>query len=320
VPENANGGATLCWRTIETGIRMGGVWQWALHTFYRSPAFTDDVLIDWYKSVWEHGWRLRNFHRTGNWLIMEMNGLAQVAILYPQLKDGPDWKEYAFNKLEAELDAQIYADGFQVELSSGYHQVDIQNYQWLIDVCNAFDVPTPAKFRSVMERMHAANVLMMMPDGRLPDVNDGDWEVVSELMESAAKDYPKRSDFLWAFSKGRQGKPPAEASHAFPYAGYYIMRNGWKPDSLWALFDGGHFGYGHQHEDKLNVLLHAYGRLLLGAGGNYAYDDTHRRCRPAEPDDCARHANRPGRCRGGGARAAGMAGMANDQASPARRV
>ena len=44
VPENADGGATLCWRTIEAGIRMGGDWQWALHSFYRSPHFTDDVL------------------------------------------------------------------------------------------------------------------------------------------------------------------------------------------------------------------------------------------------------------------------------------
>ena len=97
VPENADGGATLCWRTIEAGIRMGGVWQWALHSFYRSPHFTDDVLVDWYKSVWEHGWRLRNFHRTGNWLIMEMNGLAQIGILYPQFSDAPAWKAYAFD-------------------------------------------------------------------------------------------------------------------------------------------------------------------------------------------------------------------------------
>jgi hypothetical protein len=33
VPEDAPGGATLCWRTIETGIRMAGAWQWALHSF-----------------------------------------------------------------------------------------------------------------------------------------------------------------------------------------------------------------------------------------------------------------------------------------------
>ena len=41
-----------------------------------------------------------------------------------------------------------------------------------------------------------------------------------------------------------------------------------------AYFDGGPFGFAHQHEDKLNLLLHAYGRTLLTEGGNYAYDDS----------------------------------------------
>ena len=272
VPENADGGATLCWRTLEAGIRMGGPWQWALHSFYRSPHFSDDVLVDWYKSVWEHGWRLRNFHRTGNWLIMEMNGLAQIGILYPQFLDAPAWKKYAFDRMVEELTAQVYPDGWQVELSTGYHQVDINNYQWLIDVCTAYDEPIPPAFRAGMERMHAVNVLLMMPDGRLPDVNDGGWHEVARLMKNAAADYLERTDFLWARTKGSQGRPPAVTSHAFPYAGYYVMRTGWKADAVWALLDAGHFGYGHQHEDKLNLLLHAYGRLLLTEGGNYAYD------------------------------------------------
>lgn len=277
VPEDAPGGATLCWRTIEAGIRMGGVWQWALHTFYRSPHLNEDVLVDWYKSVWEHGWRLRHRHRTGNWLIMEMNGLAQVGILYPQFRDAPAWKAYAFDRLVQELDAQVYPDGFQIELSTGYHQVDVRNYQWLMEVCRAYDEPVPDAFHAGLERMHAVNVRLMMPDGRLPDLNDGGWQQVAPLMEGAVAAYPGRADFRWAYTEGREGHPPAQASLAFPYAGYYVMRTGWEPDAIWALVDGGPFGYGHQHEDKLNVLLHAYGRLLLTEGGNYAYDDSEMR-------------------------------------------
>ncbi len=272
VPENASGGETRCWRTIEAGIRMGGAWQWALHSFYRSPHFTDDLLIDWYKSVWEHGWRLRGFHRTGNWLIMEMNGLAQIALLYPQFRDAPAWREYAFDRLIRELGAQLYPDGFQYELSTGYHQVVINNYQWLADVYAAYDQPVPDAFRAGLEPAHAVNVRLMMPDGRLPDLNDGGWHQVARLLARAADGYPERDDFRWAATRGREGRPPAERSLAFPYAGYYVMRTGWEPDAVWALFDGGPFGYGHQHEDKLNLLVHAYGRLLLTEGGNYAYD------------------------------------------------
>ncbi len=74
VPEDEPGPATRCWRTIETGIRMGQTWPRALHYFINSPHFTDDVLVDWYKSLWEHGWRLRNFHWRYNWLIENGHG------------------------------------------------------------------------------------------------------------------------------------------------------------------------------------------------------------------------------------------------------
>jgi hypothetical protein len=277
VPQDAPGGATLCWRTIEAGIRMAGSWQWALHTFCRSPHFTDDVLVDWYKSVWEHGWRLRHFHRTGNWLIMEMNGLAQVGLLYPQFVDALAWKEYALDRLAEELDVQVYPDGFQIELSTGYHQVDIVNYQWLMDVCRAYDEPVPDAFAVGLERMHKVNVQLMMPDGRLPDLNDGGWREVAPLMERAVVHYPERADFRWAYTRGQEGAPPEETSLTLPYAGYSVMRTSWQADAVWALFDGGPFGYGHQHEDKLNLLLHAYGRLLLTEGGNYAYDSSEMR-------------------------------------------
>ncbi|MFN8515570.1 MAG: alginate lyase family protein [Chloroflexia bacterium] len=277
VPQDAPGNATLCWRTIEAGIRMGGTWHSALHACYRSPAFTDDLIVDWFKSVWEHAWRLHNFHWTHNWLIMEMNGLAQIAILYPQFREAVAWREYAFARLVEELARQFHPDGVQFELSTNYHQVVIRNYETLRDVCAAYEVATPPEFDRTLELAHAANVLMMAPDGRLPDLNDGfRWEVAS-LLQRAVVRYPDRADFRWAATRGEEGAPPAATSLAFPYAGYYVMRTGWEPDAVWALFDGGPLGFAHQHEDKLNLILHAYGRDLLTEGGNYAYDDSEMR-------------------------------------------
>jgi hypothetical protein len=52
------------------------------------------------------------------------------------------------------------------------------------------------------------------------------------------------------------------------------MRTGWERDDLWCFMDAGDFGRGHQHEDKLNILLSAYGKNLLPDAGNYAYDDS----------------------------------------------
>jgi hypothetical protein len=41
--------------------------------------------------------------------------------------------------------------------------------------------------------------------------------------------------------------------------------------------DAGDFGRGHQHEDKLNILLHAFGKDLLPDAGIFAYDGSEMR-------------------------------------------
>jgi hypothetical protein len=51
-----------------------------------------------------------------------------------------------------------------------------------------------------------------------------------------------------------------------------VQRSGWDRDARWLWFDGGPFGYGHQHEDKLQIILEAYGKRLLVDPGNYTYE------------------------------------------------
>jgi len=276
-PLDAVSHETRAWRTIECGIRMGGSWPWALHSFIRSPHLTDDVLVDWFKTVWEHGWRLRHVHHTHNWLIMEQNGLAQIGILYPQFAAAGEWLRFAFEVLVREVETQVYPGGMQYELSTGYHQVNIHNYEWLWDVARAYDVPVPDAFRAVLERMHEANIKLMMPDGRLPDVNDGGWVDVPALLRQSQRHYPERRDFRWAASRGAEGRAPAYTSVAMPNAGLFALRSGWEDDAVYGFFDGGPFGHAHQHEDKLSLLVHAHGRLLLTEAGNYAYDTSQMR-------------------------------------------
>ncbi|WP_409346049.1 alginate lyase family protein [Paenibacillus sp. MBLB4367] len=276
VPESGPG---YGWRTIECGLRMGNAWPYALHACYRSPHFTDDVLIDWYKSLWEHAVRLRHHHRQGNWLLMEMNGLSHIGILCPEFREAKSWINYAQEMLIIELNRQLYPDGFQYELSTNYHEVVLQNYFQVIQLYQAYGIPIAPELVNALENACSVHVKLMMPDGRLPDLNDGRWLKVSASasMPEAARRYPHRHDFLWALTEGQEGKPPIETSMPFPYSGYYVMRNGWDREAVWAIFDAGPFGHGHQHEDKLNLLIHAYGKLLLTEGGNYAYDNSEMR-------------------------------------------
>ncbi|NOU71281.1 hypothetical protein GC098_07570 [Paenibacillus sp. LMG 31458] len=276
VPESGPG---YGWRTIECGLRMGNAWPYALHACYRSPHFTDDVLIDWYKSLLEHAMRLRHHHRQGNWLLMEMNGLSHIGILCPEFREAENWKNYAQEMLIKELNRQLYPDGFQFELSTNYHEVTVINYFQVIQLYEAYRLPIATELVNALENACSLHVKLMMPDGRLPDLNDGRWLKVSAAASTpeAARRYPHRHDFLWALTEGQEGKPPIETSIPFTYSGYYVMRNGWDRQAVWAMFDAGPFGKGHQHEDKLNLLIHAYGKLLLTEGGNYAYDTSEMR-------------------------------------------
>jgi hypothetical protein len=275
-PEDTEGSDTLCWRTIECGIRMGANWPYALHSFYKSPAFTGDIIVDWYKSVWEHGKRLRLRHRQGNWLIMEMNGLAQIGILYPELADAEDWYAYALKKLDEELDRQIYPDGFQYELSTNYHFVVINNYHRLMQVMNAYGKTVPAAYGEKLEKAADVYVKLMRPDGRIPDINDGNDSYAASFLETLSDLFPENRVFQWIVSGGKEGRKPDYRSVALPYSGFMIMRSGWDKDDLWALFDAAPFGTGHQHEDKLNILLYA-GKAVLAEGGCYAYDTSEMR-------------------------------------------
>ncbi|MDO5416209.1 MAG: alginate lyase family protein [Lachnospiraceae bacterium] len=272
--DEVSGYDTACWRTIECGIRMGANWPYVLFTFYDTEAFTDQVLTDWYISVWEHGNRLYKNCTRGNWLVMEMNGLAQIGILYPQLKESGKWLETAFSRLEEELDRQVYPDGFQYELSTIYHEVVVNNYQRVMEMAQAFAVPVPAGMLKKLENAVMADVKLMMPDGRVPSLNDGNWFSVKHLLERKRRMLPDVPEFLWVSGDGKEGHEPEFHSIAMPYSGFLVMRSGWEPDAVWALFDGAPFGRAHQHEDKLSVLLYAEGKLLLTEGGNYAYDDS----------------------------------------------
>lgn len=276
-PEDVVGYQTLCWRTIECGIRMGANWPYVIHSFFQSAAFTDDILVDWYKSVYEHAMRLHDHHMSGNWLIMEMNGLAHISILYPEFRKTMEWRNFAFQMLEGELRKQIYPDGFQYELSTGYHDVVINNYQRLIRTARAYEVEIPETFYQILEKAAEVDVKLMMPNGCVPDINDGNWKESAELLEPKMELFPENRVFQYVVSHGREGEKPSYDSCVLPYSGFAVFRSGWEAMDTWGLFDGAPFGTGHQHEDKLSFLMYAGGKLLLTEGGNYAYDTSEMR-------------------------------------------
>jgi hypothetical protein len=272
MPRDAANGPRSAWRTIETGIRAADVWPEVWYSFVKSPAMTDDALLTFLRAYLDHAHHLMAFHTTGNWLAMEGNGLYHVGVLFPEFRDAPDWRATGGKWIYEEMNNQVYPDGVQIELSSGYHHVSLNNFLAVYKIARLNGTELPADFLKRLEKMYDFDVFGAMPDGRLPGVQDGNYYPVRRALEEAAALFPERADFRWYASGGSQGKPPEETNHAFPWAGYFVMRSGWEPDARFLWFDGGPFGYGHQHEDKLQLIVEAYGKLLLVDPGTFTYE------------------------------------------------
>ncbi len=260
------------WRTIEAGIRMSWTWPSIFTIFRRSPSVRDQTLIVMVKSMIEHGRYLHRYPTSGNWVTMEMNGLYHAGVLLDFVREARDWREFAASRLLAELDAQVYPDGAQIELTPGYHNVALRSFLGPVEVAGAYHYDLPDGYLAKLERMFAYNMWVMRPDRSAPRWNDS-WhvDVPGTLMKGLSL-FPHRKDFQWIATDGREGTPPDHTSHLFPYAGQVAMRSGWQRDALFLGFEVGPFGYGHQHEDKLGIVIFAYGKELLVEAGSYAYD------------------------------------------------
>ena len=271
-PESISGYATKTWRTIEAGIRMLGSWHIAIHTFLKSPSVDAHVWTQIFRSVYEHVYRLRGFRTSHNWLIMEMGGLVNIAVLYPFFRDAKEWFDDGMQTLEKELYVQLYPDDFQYELTTGYHGCNIGNYNNVIALCHTFGIPVPESFGVGVHRMYDLYPKLCRPDLYVPSLNDGGEFWVPGMAQKALRAYPDDAVFKWFATERKEGTPPAYLSTVMPYSGLVVMRTGWDEGAIWGFLDGGPFGFAHQHEDKLNFELYAYGASMLPDAGSYAYD------------------------------------------------
>ena len=276
-PEHDNPYTPCTWRSIEAGIRMEW-WSYQLHAFIRSPLLTDEFITRYFRSIWEHGHRLETSSQgRGNWVIMEKHGLLRLALVYPYFRESKGWYRMAFDRLMKELDDQVYPDGFQAELTTGYQGVLTWNYGSIIQLYKSLSLPVPSALAHRYGRLWEIYPRLMMPDGRTPNLNDGDRSDVAKRMREALTYEPARTDWQWFATGGKEGTPPDYTSYVFPWAGSIVFRTGWDRKAVWAYMDGSPFGMGHQHEDKLNVLMQAYGKDMITEGGCYFYDKSETR-------------------------------------------
>lgn len=262
------------WRTLEAGIRMRLIWPDVFFYFLSSPSFDDESIFRMAKSFYEHATYLFT-HRVSNYrLSHEMNGLYTVGVMFPEFRDADTWRTVAAEKLYEEEIDQFYPDGSQKELAPAYHGTNLSCIVSVAHLAQLNNYSLPSGYVSRLESIYEFYQKMIMPNGKLPAVNDSRWLDGRANLTEASNLFLKRRDFLYAATNGDKGEKPSYTSVWMPWAGWYVMRSGWDENAFYALFEVGPYGIGHQHEDKLSFIIYAYGSLLITECGNYAYDNS----------------------------------------------
>lgn len=261
------------WRTLECGIRASYRWSWMWHYGAKSKVFRDKVLFNLAKSYLEHARYLSTNHSGGgNWSQVETGGLLSACVLFPEWKEADRIGSLALRRLRWFNDRYFFSDGFQTECATLYHQLPYGATSIPFGLSKAVGCELPKSFVDEFEKHTLPMVYTAQPDFTYPGLNDGDPRYLGAADSiRVASGFFGRSDFRYLRTEGKEGKPPAQTSYQFPDAGYYIMRDSWDRSSPYLLFDAGYYGSGHQHEDKLNFVLCAYGRPLIIDPGIYRY-------------------------------------------------
>ena len=218
---------------------------------------------------------LNDPHRTGNWITAECCGLYTIGVLYPELKESAQWRQMALDRFVVEINKLVPPDGMEAELSPGYDTSTIEQFTVPTQLAPLNNLPLPDIFRTKLISMYKALVLVMDQSGTDVPTNDS-WIINAATLAPRGLKLGDDPLLEWAASWGRKGTAPPDST-MLPYAGFYAMRSGWKPDDMFLFFRGGPVGIGHQHEEDLEVALRAWKKTLLYDPGTFAYDQSEMR-------------------------------------------
>jgi hypothetical protein len=237
-----------------------------------SPYFTDEVCVTMYKTLYEHQMRISTGYTHGNWLFIELNGMATLTSVTPVFKKSQGWREDVGRRLLKALETMVYPDGWQYELSPGYMSGCLRDSREVEEVFRAYGYKMPDRFYEIIDNMVNCYVKARMANGLVPPINDSGAVDCARYIASTVGLYGGNDAAKWVASGGKEGHAPEYNSILMPYAGFVALRTGWGEDDVSAFFDAGKYGRDHFHDDKLNLLIYNSKKPLVSECGTYAYD------------------------------------------------
>lgn len=205
----------------------------------------------------------------GNQQIHMAKTLATQARLLPDMRDAAAWESLGIDRLQNGAIARfILPDGGDLEQSFNYNNGLFHSYESIAELFA--DRETPEWIERLRHlALHRTRLLnsLRMASGTMPSVGNNSY---GRDLRETNQPGDTFSDPLAAqildtllYENEQQLGVPAYTSIAFPYSGYYLMRNGWTTDDSSLFFKSSRPGAGHNHADNNGIELAAYGRHLL---------------------------------------------------------
>ena len=294
------------WRNIETAIRMYTVWLPCYIIFRKSPSWDRDAWIIFLNNISDHAEYLMKYYtnhaRSSNWLTMESGALLQLGIMFPEMKNAPQWKLTGYKRVMYELKYSFDNDGIHMERTPVYHLVALSVYFQALKLCKLNGLPIPPYAADIFNRGTEFLLYLIKPDFSTPMIGDADREDLlarksdpsvyegmnlsfdhKDLNELRGffrmmAEFSGRDDFLWAATGRKQGHEPKVRNICWTNAGIYVMRTGWSSLDSYMLIHGIQLERGevstHSHNDQGHLELNIKGEDILIDCGRYIYNSS----------------------------------------------
>ncbi len=274
---------TGSWQYLSAGQRIADGWWNAYTCFVNTPQFHDDAIVNFTKSVLEHGMFFHTDVDTGfgNWRACGLHGLFVVTCLFPECNWADEWRLFAIEKLEEYAESHLMPDGSNVEICSHYGNLALghqQGFLFKAELCGYDHLISP-RYMEMLKSAYDFNLSIMTPDrkdieigggrtaeapGYVPDYNaTGSLLASFYILERGLELFPNDPSYQWVITDGAQGVEPPITSNYLPYFGIALMRSGWGRQESLLTLKSSPYGLMHGNYDVNSVSLWAFGRRII---------------------------------------------------------
>lgn len=272
------------WKGLQVAERVLtqlNLFDYMIHSTTITPEWFSRVL-----NVFEQHIELMriNYIREGNILISQSQAVAFAGILMPEFKKAEEWTSEGIMKIVSELENQFLPDGVQYELDLDYHMGAIGDFLAIYDLLKVNDKLDLLPEDYFVRLNNSANFLkdIVYPDYSWECFNDTKATTKRVLTRNFGLYYskimPNDEEMHWMASEGKEGVEPTYLTKSYPNAGYYVLRNGWRPESLMMILKNNDNKQNKWHcqPDNGTITCYCKGRNFLPDAGCFAYSGSNR--------------------------------------------